>query len=387
MAIPLLHMTTDDVRIERRFFEIWGLPREGCCQMNLRIELTKTPKPKPADESKLGFGAFFTDHMMLMNYTEDKGWHDPRIVPFGPIPMSPASSCLHYAQEVFEGLKAYRDEDGNVRLFRPDENFRRLNNSNRRLCIPEIDEAFALSSLMELLRIEKDWVPKMKDASLYIRPFIMAVDEKLGVHPAHNYIYCVILSPSGAYYATGLNPISIYVENEYVRAVRGGIGFAKTAGNYAASLKAQEKSEAEGYAQVLWLDGVEQKYIEEVGSMNVFFVIGDEVVTPALSGSILPGITRMSAMELLRSWGVKVSERRIDVNELVEANQKGLLKEIFGTGTAAVISPVGKLKYGDTVMTINDNKIGALSQKLYNSLTDIQWGRANGPEGWSVVVG
>lgn len=351
--------------------------------MEIRIELTATPKQKPADESQLGFGSVFTDHMFMMNYTEGKGWHDPRIVPYAPIPIWPSASVLHYSQTIFEGLKAYRAEDGRILLFRPEENFSRLNDSNRRMCIPEMDEAFLLESLKKLLEVEKDWVPHAPGTSLYIRPFVIAVDNVLGVHPAHEYLYMVILSPSGAYYKQGLNPVKIFVENEYVRAVRGGTGTAKTGGNYAASLKAQDQANKMGYTQVLWLDGVERRYIEEVGAMNVFFVVGDEVVTPALSGSILPGITRKSAIQLLQSWGYKVSERKISIDELIEAHSKGELKEAFGTGTAAVVSPIGELCFDNKVMALGD-KIGSITQRLYDNLTGIQYGRLSDPFGWSV---
>ena len=351
--------------------------------MEIRIELTATPKQKPADESQLGFGSVFTDHMFMMNYTEGKGWHDPRIVPYAPIPIWPSASVLHYSQTIFEGLKAYRAEDGRILLFRPEENFSRLNDSNRRMCIPEMDEAFLLESLKKLLEVEKDWVPHAPGTSLYIRPFVIAVDNVLGVHPAHEYLYMVILSPSGAYYKQGLNPVKIFVENDYVRAVRGGTGTAKTGGNYAASLKAQDQANKMGYTQVLWLDGVERRYIEEVGAMNVFFVVGDEVVTPALSGSILPGITRKSAIQLLQSWGYKVSERKISIDELIEAHSKGELKEAFGTGTAAVVSPIGELCFDNKVMALGD-KIGSITQRLYDNLTGIQYGRLSDPFGWSV---
>lgn len=353
---------------------------------DIRIELTKNPKQKPADETKLGFGHFFTDHMFIMDYETGKGWHDARIVPHGPIEMDPAAMCLHYGQEVFEGMKAYRTEDNKIQLFRPEENFKRLNSSNRRLVIPEIDEEFALHCLTELLKIEKDWVPHAEGSSLYIRPYIISVDPFLGVRPADMYKFIIILSPSGAYYESGLNPVNIYVEKNYVRAVRGGMGATKTAGNYAASLIAQDEAHKQNYSQVLWLDGVERKYIEEVGAMNIFFVIGDEVVTPELQGSILPGITRKSAIELCKSWGMKVSERRISIDEIVDAYNKGQLKEVFGTGTAAVISPVGHLKYGDVVMEINENKIGDISQKLYDTMTGIQWGKITDTFGWTVEV-
>ncbi|WP_082020971.1 branched-chain amino acid aminotransferase [Candidatus Soleaferrea massiliensis] len=347
----------------------------------LKIELAKTLKEKP-DQNNLGFGNYFTDHMFLMNYTEGQGWHDARIIPYGPIELDPACMTLHYAQEVFEGLKAYRAEDGRILLFRPDENFKRLNRSNERICIPQIDEDFALECLMKLIDVEKDWVPSAEGTSLYIRPFIFALDAHLGVHSAKEYLFVIILSPVGAYYPEGLNPVKIYVETKYVRAVRGGTGQAKTGANYAASLIAQEEAEEQNYTQVLWLDGVEKKYIEEVGTMNVFFAIGDEIITPELVGSILPGITRKSAIELLRSWGYKVTERRLAIDEVIEAYKQGQLKEVFGTGTAAVISPVGHLKCDDVIMNINDGKIGPISQKLYDTMTGIQWGKLEDKFGW-----
>lgn len=350
--------------------------------MEINVTLTKNPKTKPTDESQLGFGRIFTDHMFLMDYCADKGWHDPRIVPYGPIPLDPSAACFHYAQEIFEGMKAYRTAEGKIQLFRPQENFKRLNASCERLVIPKMDENLLMDSLKKLIKIDQDWVPHEKDTSLYIRPFIISNQTVLGVHPSTTYIYCVILSPSGAYYKGGLNPVKIYVETKYVRAVKGGMGMVKTGGNYAASLVAQEEAAKEGYSQVLWLDGVERKYIEEVGAMNVFFKIGDEIVTPALTGSILPGITRKSVLEVLRSWGMNVSERRLSVDELMQAAKDGRLEEAWGTGTAAVISPIGELKCNDTVAVINNNEIGPLSQKLYDTLTDLQWGRTEDKFGW-----
>ncbi len=352
----------------------------------IKIELTKNPKAKPTDESNLGFGRIFTDHMFLMNYTEGQGWHDPRIVPYGPISLDPSAMVLHYGQEVFEGLKAYRNVNGGINLFRPDKNMARLNVSNERLCIPPIDEEFCVEALKKLVEVEKDWVPHSEGTSLYLRPFIFSTDAHLGVHPAKELLYVVICSPVGAYYPEGLNPVKIYVEENYVRAVKGGMGFTKTGGNYAASLKAQDEAEKQKYTQVLWLDGVERKYIEEVGTMNVFFVIDDEVITPSLQGSILSGITRMSTIELLKSWGYKVSERRISIDEVMEAYDQGRLKESFGTGTAAVISPIGELKCGDKIMTINNGEIGEISQKLYDNLTGIQWGKVEDTMNWVVPV-
>ena len=354
--------------------------------MEIKFEPTKNPKEKPADETKLGFGHIFTDHMFIMNYDKGEGWHDARIVPYGEISLSPASMCLHYGQEIFEGLKAYRTADGTVQLFRPEENFKRMNSSAKRMVIPEIDEEFMLKALKKLISIEKDWVPHTEGASLYIRPFIISTDPYVGVKPADHYLFMIILSPSGAYYAGGLNPVKIYVEKNYVRAVRGGTGFAKTAANYAISLIGQEVADEQQYDQVLWLDGVEQKYVEEVGSMNIFFVIDGEIVTPKLTGSVLPGITRKSALEICKNKGYKVSERRISIDEVAQAYDEGKLNEVFGTGTAAVISPVGKLKWGDKVMDINDNKIGPVSQMLYDTMTGIQWGKIPDEFGWITKI-
>ena len=354
--------------------------------MELTIKLATNKKNKPTDESKLGFGGIFTDHMFCMNYETGKGWHDARIVPFENISVSPACSCFHYGQTVFEGLKAYRSSDDKILLFRPEENFKRLNNSNDRMCIPAFDTDFMVEALKKFVDIERDWVPHSENTSLYLRPFIIAIDEKLGVSASNKYLFMIIASPSGSYYASGLNPVNIYVENKFVRAVRGGTGTAKTGGNYASTLKSQEIAHEQNYSQVLWLDGIENKYVEEVGAMNIFFVIDNEVLTPMLNGSILAGITRKSVIELLSSKGYKVTERRISIEEINEANNNGTLSEIFGTGTAAVVSPVGELKWGDVVMHINNNKIGTITQFVYDELTGIQWGKIEGPKGWSVEV-
>ncbi|MEG1687892.1 MAG: branched-chain amino acid aminotransferase [Angelakisella sp.] len=354
--------------------------------MKFPITPVSEKKAKPADSTKLGFGKVFTDYMFILDYKTGKGWHNGRILPFGPISLSPAAACFHYGQTVFEGMKAYRAADDTVRLFRPEENFKRLNHSNQRLCIPPIDEQLCMDALCQLVELEKDWIPAAADGSLYIRPFIIATDGILGVKPGDEYYFIIILSPSGAYYSSGLAPVKIYVEDSYVRAVRGGIGEAKAGGNYAASLSAQDEAHAQGYSQVLWLDGVERKYIEEVGAMNIFFVIGDEVVTPMLNGSILPGITRKSTIELLKSWNVLVTERRISVDELAAAAEQGQLREVFGTGTAAVVSPVGELKYTDKVFQIGDGSIGKLTQRLYDTMTGIQFGTQPDPFGWSKIV-
>lgn len=352
--------------------------------MDLNIQITKTtaPKAKPTDESKLGFGKIFTDHMFVMDYAPEQGWHDARIVPFGPLPIHPASTVLHYGAEIFEGLKAYRTVSGEIKMFRPMENIRRLNNSAERLCLPQIDEAFCLKIFDTLVEMEKDWIPHQEGTSLYLRPFLFGNDENLGVHAVHKATFVLICSPVGAYYAEGINPVKIAIESEDVRAVRGGTGYAKCGGNYAASLRAGEKAEQKGFTQVLWLDGVERKYIEEVGSMNVMFKIAGEIVTPKLTGSVLPGITRKSCVELLKEQGYKVSERLISVDELFEAAKNGTLEEAWGTGTAAVVSPIGWLSYKGEEYTVNGGKIGAVTQALYDELTGIQWGKLEDTHGW-----
>ncbi len=354
--------------------------------LDIRIEKTTEPKQKPAKGEKLGFGHVFTDHMFVMNYTEGKGWHDARIVPFQNISLSPAAMVYHYGQEMFEGMKAYKGVDGKTYLFRPDMNAKRTNDTNKRLCIPQIPEEDFVQAVEAAVKMDEDWIPTDEGTSLYIRPFIIATDEFLGVAPSKTYLFIIILSPSGAYYASGLAPVGIWIEDEFVRAVKGGMGFAKTGGNYAASLIAQVKAHDGGYSQVLWLDGVERKYIEEVGAMNIFFKIKGKVVTPALNGSILPGVTRNSVIAVCKHWGYEVEERRISVDELVAAAQNGDLEEVWGTGTAAVVSPVGKLRYKDDVMTIGGGEIGELTQKLYDEITGIQWGKKDDPFGWRVEV-
>ncbi len=356
--------------------------------MKYEIRVTKTtcPKAKPEDESKLGFGKIFTDHMFLMDYSEDKGWYNGRIVPFGPIPTNPASTVFHYGAEIFEGMKAYRAENGKIQLFRPMENIKRLNNSAERLCLPQLDEEGCLDILKTMVELEKDWVPKSEGTSLYIRPFLYGNDPHLGVHAVKNAVFAVICSPVGAYYAEGINPVKIAIESEDVRAVRGGTGYAKCGGNYAASLRAGQRAEEKGYTQVLWLDGVHRKYIEEVGAMNVMFKIGGKIITPALSGSVLPGITRKSCVELLKDWGYTVEERAFSVDELFEAAENGTLEEAWGTGTAAVVSPIGHLFYNNKEYTVANNQIGELTQKLYDELTGIQWGKREDKHGWTDVV-
>lgn len=352
--------------------------------MDIKITKTTSPKQKPND-NELVFGTVFTDHMFVMDYTEGKGWHDPQIVPYGPISLEPSAMIFHYGQAIFEGMKAYKNGD-DVLLFRPYKNMARVNISNERLCIPAIDEEFAVEAVKTLVNLDRDWVPSSKDTSLYIRPFIIATDAHLGVRPSHTYKFMIILSPVGPYYPEGLDPVKIYIENEYVRAVKGGIGYAKTPGNYAASIKAQMEAKKKGFTQVLWLDGVERKYIEEVGTMNVFFVIDDEVVTPELNGSILAGITRDSSIEMLKSWGVKVSERKISIDEICDAAANGRLKEAFGTGTAAVISPIGEFIWNDQNIIVNGGEIGEFSNKLYTTITGIQSGTIEDTFGWTVKI-
>ncbi len=349
---------------------------------SLPVTRTRHPKDKPADPNKLGFGQIFTDHVFHMDYREGEGWVDPRIEPYGPLVLDPATMAFHYGQTIFEGLKAYRFPDGSIRLFRPRLNFERINRSNDRMVVPPVDPDFLVGALKQLLRLESDWVPSAPGTSLYIRPFIIATDPFLGVRPSRTYRLMIILSPSGAYYPQGLNPVPIHVETKYVRAVRGGTGEAKTGGNYAASLRSQADAHARGFVQVLWLDGVERKYIEEVGSMNVFFVLGGTLVTPSLCGSILPGITRRSVLELADHWGIPTEERRLSMDEILEAGESGSLSEAFGSGTAAVISPIGELEYDGVRIRLHDGAIGPLSQRVYDTLTGIQYGRLPDPLGW-----
>lgn len=352
----------------------------------IRIEKTTCPKEKPGNDNPLTFGTIFTDHMFEVDYEEGRGWYDPRIVPYHKLELDPSSMVFHYGQEMFEGLKAYKTEDGRVLLFRPDKNIERANRSNRRLCIPKIPEDLFLEGLKTVVNVDQDWIPTKPGTSLYIRPFVIATDPFLGVRPSNTYKFMIILSPVGAYYASGLDPVKIWIEDEYVRAIKGGIGEAKTGGNYVASLASQVKAHDEGYSQVLWLDGVHRKYIEEVGAMNIFFKINGVVITPELNGSILPGVTRDSVIALCKKWGVAVEERKISVDEVVAAARTGAMEECFGTGTAAVISPVGELRFEEDRMSVGGGKIGELTQKLYDSITGIQLGIMEGPEGWSVEV-
>ncbi|MBF4500780.1 branched-chain amino acid aminotransferase [Savagea sp. SN6] len=353
--------------------------------MELTIERATKLQTKP-NWSDLTFGTTFTDHMFVMDYEVGKGWYDARIMPYQDLPLSPAAVVLHYGQTVFEGLKAYKDDAEEIFLFRPDENMKRMNDSCERLCMPTFDGQFVIEAMKQLIEIEQDWVPEVDGMALYIRPVMYATEAHLGVSPSKQYRFIILLSPVGSYYAEGINPVKIAVESQFVRAVKGGTGAAKTAGNYAAALKAQEVAEKEGYSQVLWLDGREQKYIEEVGAMNVFFKIDGKIVTPELNGSILPGITRKSVLQLLRHWEMDVEERRLSIDELLEAAKNGTLEEAFGTGTAAVISPIGELFYKGEKTVINNNEIGPVAKKIYDTITGIQSGDVEDPFGWRVQV-
>ena len=353
--------------------------------MEIKITKAAVLKDKP-DSSTLGFGKIFTDHMFMMDWNSEKGWYNQRIVPFENLSIHPASTVLHYGSEIFEGLKAYRTADGSVQLFRPIENIRRMNNSAERLCLPQIPEDMAMEILTKFVELEQDWTPSAEGTSLYLRPYMFGNDETLGVHAVHNATYIIIASPVGSYYAEGINPVKIMIEDEDVRAVRGGTGYAKCGGNYAASNRAGERAERKGYSQVLWLDGVERKYIEEVGAMNVMFKINGEIVTPMLSGSILPGITRKSCIEVLKDKGYKVSERLLSIDELSDALKNGTLEEAWGCGTAAVVSPIGELCYKDVKYTINNGEIGQTTQMLYDTLTGIQWGKLEDTYGWTMKI-
>ena len=349
------------------------------------ITPTTSPKQKPADDS-LAFGKVLTDHMFLMNYEEGKGWFNPRIEPYGPLSLDPATSVLHYGQAIFDGLKAFRGADGQIRLFRPDRHAQRFNRSAQLMCLPELPVDIIRESFDALVGLDHDWVPRKAGTSLYLRPTIIATDVMLGVHPAHSCLYFLILSPVGSYYREGVKPVRILASDKHVRAVRGGTGEAKTAANYAQSLSGQRDAAAAGYTQVLYLDGVHRRYLDEVGTMNIMVRLGDEVITPPLAGTILDGVTRNSALQLMRDWGLKVSERQIGIDEVMEAGRSGALREMWGTGTAAVVSPVGTLGYKGEDVTINGGETGELTQKLYDAITAIQYGRSNDPHGWTSVV-
>ena len=354
--------------------------------LDIKITKTTSPKAKPADETKLGFGKIFTDHMFVMDYNPEQGWHDPRIIPYQSFPLDPACVIFHYAQEIFEGLKAYRTADNTIQLFRPECNGQRMQDSADRLCIPKIPVEDFVQAVKTLVEVDKDWVPHSDGASLYIRPFVFASDVGMGVHASRNYVFCIICAPSGAYYAEGINPVRIYVEDEYIRAAPGLTGFTKCGGNYAASIKAGEMAEEQGFAQVLWLDGVEKKYVEEVGSMNIMFKIDGKIYTAPCTGTVLPGVTRRSIIELLRDWGYEVCEEHVAIADIMKAGHDGKLEEVFGTGTAAVVSPVKELDWKGDKVFISGGKIGELTQKLYDTLTGIQWGKIPDTKGWTVPV-
>lgn len=354
--------------------------------MEISITKTTAPKAKPADETKLGFGKIYTDHMFIVDHTEGKGWHDARIVPYQPLTLDPAAMVFHYALESFEGMKAYRWPDNSIHLFRPDKNAQRMINTNRRMCLPALPEEDFVQAVKALVSVDADWVPHTEGTSLYIRPFVIATEPHLGVRPSATHQFIIICSPVGAYYSTGINPVKIFVEDEYTRACPGGTGFTKCGGNYAASLISQVKAHDLGYEQTLWLDGVEHKYVEEVGSMNCFFKIDGKIYTAPTVGTVLPGVTRMSCIELLKKWGYEVSENRLPIADVMAAAREGKLEEVFGTGTAAVISPVGELRYEDEVAHINNGEIGPVTHRLYETITGIQWGRLSDDMGWTTAL-
>lgn len=343
-------------------------------------------KQKPTDESQLGFGQIFTDHFFIVQYTEGKGWHDPSIEPYRSLSLDPAAMGLHYGQLIFEGMKAYRGKDDSIYLFRPDMNIGRMNVSAERLVMPTIDPDLFRKGMTKLVLLDRDWIPRSSGTSLYIRPTMVATEKALGVHPSAEYLFYIILSPVGAYYSQGFSPTKIYISEEYVRSVRGGIGACKAAGNYAASLYAAEEAKKKGYTQVLWLDAIEMKYVEEVGTSNIFFMIDDELITPPLAGSILPGVTRDSVIQLARHWGVNVSERQLSMDEIIDAHEKGTIVDCFASGTAAIVSPVGQIYYKGREYTINNGEIGDLTQRLYNEILQIQYGEKDDPFGWRVKI-
>ncbi|MBU3931212.1 MAG: branched-chain amino acid aminotransferase [Proteobacteria bacterium] len=356
----------------------------------MEIKVIQAPpdkkKAKPVDESQLGFGKIFSDHFFTMSYHTGRGWHDPLIEPYRPLQLDPTAMCLHYAQEIFEGMKAYRGKGEAIFLFRPLENIRRMNVSGERLCMPQLDEALFMEALKKLILIDKEWIPRGSGTSLYIRPTMIASEPALGVHPANEYLFFIIIGPVGAYYPEGFNPTKIYVTEEYCRSVPGGTGYCKAGGNYAASLYAGEIAKNLGYTQVLWLDAIERKYVEEVGTSNMFFVICDELITAPLAGTILPGVTRDSVIQLAKSWGVKVSERRLSMDEILDAIASGTLKEALASGTAAIVSPVGQLCYRGKEYAISEGKTGKLTERLYNEILQIQYGQKDDPFGWRIKI-
>ncbi len=351
----------------------------------MKIIKTARSRLKDVDFEHLGFGEIFSDHMLSAEYKGSK-WDEEEIIPYGPIEVRPAICSLHYGQIIFEGLKAFCGRNGSIYLFRPQKYHERMNQSCRRLCIPEVGLNLFLNGLKELVALDKGWVPKKQGYSLYIRPFIFATDDFLGVKVSDTYRFLVITGPVGAYYKEGINPVRLITPGGYVRASRGGLGAAKTPANYAATLLPAEEAKKKGFTQVLWLDGIEGKYVEEVGTMNLFFLIGEELITPPLEGTILPGVTRDSVIQLARDWKIKVSERRVSIDEVFTASKKGTLNEVFGSGTAAVVSPVGEIHHEGQKIVVNENKIGSLAQRLYDEITGIQYGEKPDKFGWRVTI-
>ncbi len=354
-------------------------------ELDVSLRKAETLKEKP-DQDNLGFGQYFTDHMFVMKWNRERGWHDAEIAPYGDFHLDPAAMVFHYGQAIFEGLKAYRGHDGSILMFRPKDNLERLNKSAVRMCMPRIPVDKILQAMKALVYLDRDWIPDKEGAALYLRPTMVATEPALGLRPSDEYLFFIIKSPVGAYYSEGFNPTRIYVEDTYVRAVPGGVGEAKTAGNYAASVKALTEAQHKGYTQVLWLDALEHRYIEEVGTSNIFFVINEELITPPLGGTILAGITRDSVLQLARDWGIAVNERRITIDEVAAAKEEGTLNEAFGAGTAAVISPVGELCYRDKSIMINNGETGELSQRLFDTIQALQRGMIPDPHNWLVRV-
>lgn len=360
--------------------------------MDYQFPVTRTthPKPRPSDETKLGFAKYFTDHMFMMDYDEGQGWHDGRVVPHEPFLIEPGSCVLHYAQMMFEGMKAYRTPDGRVQLFRPDMNVARMKRTNERMCIPELPGDLFLSAVKAVIREDKDWIPTAPGTSLYIRPFIFGDEVSFSVLPAKHYRFLVILSPTGSYYSSndgGITTTKIFVEDEYIRAAPGGTGFAKVGGNYGGGMRASQKALRYQCKDVLWLDAAEHRYVEEIGTSNAFFRIGDEVITaPLSSGTILPGITRDSVITLLKKWNVPVAERKLSIDDVFAASKNGTLNEVFASGTAAVISPIGYLTYKGNEYTVSDGSVGPVAQRLYDTLYGIQTGAVPDDMGWTYPI-
>lgn len=354
--------------------------------MDLQILPVTEPRQRITDESQLVFGKQFSDRMFVMEYDAGQGWHSARIQPYAPFQLDPAAMVLHYSQEIFEGLKAFRRPDERIALFRPADNVARFNRSARRMCMPEVDERFFLETMLELVRLEADWIPHSEGTSLYIRPTMIATEPMLGVRPATQYLCYIILSPVGAYYKGGIAPVKIWISDFYVRAAEGGTGEAKTGGNYAASLYAAREAEKNGYDQVLWLDAREKRFVEEVGSMNMLFLYDGKIVTSPLKGTVLDGITRRSVLTLVKEMGYTVEERALTVDDVMTGAENGRLEEAFGAGTAVVISPVGSFCYQDRCVQVGDGRPGRLTMQLYDKLTAIQYGRQPDPHGWVTLL-